>query len=437
MNLISHEMEEALHDVETYYLAKTMNLSLDDTARKVFEEARVRAHDMIATMRNYNGITHVAMLASPMFQDDAFEETLDSVPHLLGVKNGVVDLRTGALRQREPEDCIYTIVDVEYETTADTALMERVVSQAMADHEGKTRFMQKLLGYAITGEVCEEIFVVFTGSGRNSKGVLTQLLADLLGLMYVDMNAGIISCDRQVANLDAEVSKLKGARVAVFKELNVGERMKKDKVQLLSGGDGIPCCKKYCDSMTIRPRHLCILETNHMPEIDQVIPSIIERLICVHFPVSFTELMPGEEATQFRRQCDPTLKMRLRGAHAGALKWLVDGAVQWYATRDLKRNAPLEVKEFTKEYLLDQDRLQQFLKDGCELGAEKRVGTGAFLDAFNDWAVRAGLDRMSAKMMVPAMQGKGFTKKAMRIEGGLTKGYEGVSVNPLADEYDV
>lgn len=417
MNTLSHALEEALSDVETYYVAKSMVPSLDESTRKVYADAATNARGIKTKSRTFSNMVHMTALAAPMFHDDAFEQVLDSIPHLLGVKNGVVDLRTGTLRPRRPEDCIFTIVDVEYDPDANTDLMEEVVSQAMAS-PAKTRFMQKLLGYAITGEVEEEIFVVFTGSGRNGKGVISQLLAEILGLLYVDMNAGIISCDRQVSNIDAETSKLLGARVAVFKELNVGEKMKKDRVQLLSGGDGIPCCKKYCDAMTIKPRHLCILETNHMPEIDQVIPSIMERLICVHFPVSFTNLLPGEAETEFRRQCDPSLKARMRLAHSGALKWLVDGAVLWYASKDLKKNAPPEVKEFTRAYLLEQDLLLQFITQGCDIGPDNHVTTRDFLGAFNDW-MPPGERAKDHKQVASAMQIKGFAKKVIR-EGDKT-----------------
>ncbi len=118
---------------------------------------------------------------APMFQDDAFVERLDSVPYLLGVQNGVVDLRDGTVRERRPEDMVYVILDVEYDPNADASLMQDTVLSAMADDQEMAAFLQKLLGYGITGEVCEEVFPVFTGSGRNSKGLLTQTLQHLLG----------------------------------------------------------------------------------------------------------------------------------------------------------------------------------------------------------------------------------------------------------------
>ena len=135
-------------------------------------------------------------LVAPLLDDSGFENKLDSKPYLLGVKNGVIDLRTGYLRNREPEDMIYQIVDVIYDTNADTTLMANFISDTMAGNNQMIKFLPKFLGYSITGEILEEVFAIFTGIGRNGKGVISQLFTDLFGKIYVvDMPAGLISGD--------------------------------------------------------------------------------------------------------------------------------------------------------------------------------------------------------------------------------------------------
>jgi hypothetical protein len=80
---------------------------------------------------------------------------------------------------------------------------------------------------------------------------------------------------RRAANLDAERGVLCEARIADFKELEEGERLKTSEVQLVTGGDGVPATPKFRDPMVIQPRFLCLLERNHMPELDQGIPAIM------------------------------------------------------------------------------------------------------------------------------------------------------------------
>lgn len=390
------------------------------------------------------GIRHVVDLLVPMLLEEGFERRLDSVPHLLGVKNGVVDLRTGELRARTPEDMVHTVCPVDYNPNADDSLIRETVLAAMADDQEMAEFVQRLLGYGITGEVSEEVFVVFTGSGRNSKGVLTQLISAVLGNFYREMNPGII-VDRRVSNIDAERGKLLGARLAVFNELQPGEKLRTNEVQLLSGGDGIAARPLYRSPLTIEPRHMCLLCTNHMPELTQVIPAIAERLICVHFPVTFTDLQPDEQPSLLRRQADRTLKTRLHANLAGVLNWLVRGAVMWYGDkangRGLRAVAPAKVKEFSRQYLEEQDLLAAFIREQCEVADTYNVSSTLLLDRYCDWlSVQKKNVHVDSKSFVEAMRLKGFEKKRGVLSTGenlqgfrgirLREGVEGLRIKP-------
>ena len=382
-----------------------------------------------------SGLTSIVNLAIDLFRDDSFAETLDSIPNLVGVKNGVVNLHTGALRKREPADLLYRILNIVYDPDADTSLMADHILKAMAGNISKARFLKILLGYGITGEISEELFIIFTGSGRNGKGVISQLLAAIFGLFCVEMNTSLISGDQKISNIDAELVKINGARLAFFKETGSGQKLKTDRVQLLTGGDGIPCRALYNDALTIKPRHLCILETNNMPELVQpVLPSTIERIMVVHFPVTFTNLIPGEIPSKFRQQCDPTLKERLKSSLQGVFKWFVDGAVEYYATRNLKQNAPSEVLLFTNAYMLEQDLVQQFLEQRCEVRPGDKVGTAVFMSAFNNWVASTIEEKRAparASDLAASMQAKGFVKRSMWINNFKVNGYDGVSILPV------
>jgi putative DNA primase/helicase len=322
---------------------------------------------------------------------------------------------------------IFTAIDVPFDPDADCSDFERMMLVCMADDRAMARFMQLLLGYGITGEVCEELFAVFTGSGRNGKGGITQTLARVLGpVLYKAMNSGLI-CERQVSNVDAERGKLLGARVAVFDELADGEKLKTQEVQLITGGDGIPARPLYHDPMTITPRHLCILATNHMPQLSVVLPAMVLRILVVPFLVTFVDLLPGEEPTQFRRQIDPGLKARLAANPAGVLRWLVDGAVAWYALPGgLRREAPPQVLGHGRLYFVEQDRLAAFVAQRCRLGADLAVPTADLLLAYNAANDDA---KLSAKSLAAAMRVKGFDKGRARQAGSINVNvYQGLEL---------
>ena len=367
---------------------------------------------MTKYVRGYTGMRHMSSVAGPLFEDDDFEQRLDSIPYLLGVKNGVVDLRTGKLRERREEDFLYRLVNVNYDEDAESSLIEDTVLQMMAEDTNMVEFLQKLLGYGLTGEVSEEIFPVFTAGGRNGKGVLLQTIKLIMGDFYRDVNKGLI-VEHRMANGDAERGKLLGSRLVVFNELQSGDKLLASEVQLLSGGDGIPAKQLYQNPITISPRHLCLLSTNHMPEVSEVIPALMERLLCVPFPVHFKDLEHGEQPTAFSRQRDNDLKKKLAQSHhlEGVLKWMVQGAVKWYATRDLKRNAPEKVKEFSRKYFEEQDKVSSFIRQRCEVKESFSVSTSEFMHELNDWLSQEDHPRVSAKSLSSTMQRKGFAKR--------------------------
>jgi len=435
--LVSDVVASALRDLDLALRTEeeciVANTAMEPDARSAARDAVAKRRGILAKQlavaTSSAGMWALTSNPSCYWRDDPFEQEFDSIPYLVGVSNGVVDLRTGELRERVPADKVYQIVECDYDPNADTSFMHAVVKEIMADDEEMAGYLQKLLGYGITGEVCEEIFVVWTSGGRSGKGLLTQTLAGLLGQpMYQEMSPVVI-CDRQTSNLDAERGKLLGVRLAVFNELEPGDKLRTDQVKLLSGGDGIPARPLYKNPITIKPRHLCILATNHMPCLggNDIDTAMIERLQCVNFPVTFCDL-DGAPATPTRRQIDRDLKAKLLSDEhrPGVLRWLVEGAVAWYATKDIKRNAPLKVREFSQQYFSDQDVLAAFIHDHCNLDPEARIGTTVFYDVFKQLVDRKVFP--NAQNLVAAMKQRGFQKKYMSWNSGKVQCFLGITI---------
>ncbi len=422
-------LDESLRDVEIWYATQATQCGMDDERRKVELDAKKKeAASMVKYVRSQRGITNVMGFAGPLLMDETFEQRLDIHNHLIGIQGGyVVDLRTGEKRRRVPDDMVHVELAVEYgQGVAPPAWLYDMIRKMMGGDEEMSRFLQVLLGYGITGEVSEEVFPIWTGNGRNGKGLLTQALSWLLGAFYREMNCAIIIESRACTNIDTERAKLLGSRLAVFNELKGGERLKTNEVQLLSGGDGIPAKELYKNPITLVPRHLCLLATNYMPEMGgEVITAIIERMLCVEFPVTFRDLMPGEEETATLCQVDKTMKARMKSAEgqSALFAWLVEGSVAWYRRPGtLKRDAPAKVRAFTKAYLEEQDRVQSFLAEHCEFGDGKRVSSMDLFYRYQD----ATNEQVTNKWFHAQMKSKGFIKKRVTISGDYVNGYDGL-----------
>ena len=442
----SKVLEGILRDVDLWISSQAAQLCIGVVVGKEGEESRSKEDldakkkevaRLIRYIQSSRGVKNTMDFAGPLLIDETFEQRLDGNRHLIGVKGGgVVDLRTGQKRQRVAEDMVHNELDVEYENdnnnhamtnAARAEWMHRIVEKIMGGDEDMAYFLQRLLGYGITGEVREEIFPVWTGSGRNGKGLLTQALQQLLGAYYKEMNCAVISDSRVCSNIDAERAKLIGARIAVFNELKPGEKLKTNEVQLLTGGDGFPVKAIYKNPVTVMPKHLAILVTNHMPEMSEVIVALVERILAIPFTVTFRDLIPGERETATLRQCDQTMKEKLKSpeGQSALFAWLVEGAVAWYGgTESLKAMAPTKVSEFTRKYLAEQDTVQAFLTDNCELGKTFRESSVALFEMYCEVS---GENTSKKPWFIGQMKKKGFQKKAIRIgREGTQQGYMGL-----------
>ncbi len=133
---------------------------------KIFVSRVKSLLELVRKMRCTNGLSGVLKpLASKCHITD-IETSLDAKPQLLGVRNGVIDLRTGVLRQRMKEDMLHRLVDVDYDPGVDTKWFDDIVMSIMAGDMNMAGFLQRYLGYCITGENKDEIFTFFTSPGE-------------------------------------------------------------------------------------------------------------------------------------------------------------------------------------------------------------------------------------------------------------------------------
>lgn len=384
-------------------------------------EERNRSEGLLTEIAKYikqvqsnRGLQNILAVGIDMFSHKNFSQKLDTRKNLIGVKNGVIDLRTGHLRDAVPEDMICRDLNVEYDESADTTFIHNFIRDIMADDEEMVDYIQKLLGYAITGEINEEVFVFLTSSGRNGKSMLINSIEELMRDtgFFIQGNTGLI-VDRRVSNIDAERAKLNGSRIVVFNELKPGDTLSLDDFKTLSGGDPIVAAAKYGAPFSILPSHLPICITNHMPKLPIVDIATAERCIVIEFPVTFVEIAQGDAPSKFRRSRDNDLKRKISDRKVELLRFLVDGAMEWYAHGALKRDAPDKVKKFTKQYLNDQDDIDKFIEAKLIVGEKLREPSLNVLAAYN-----AMFDKqISSEDLAAKLATKGFRKKYAKILG--------------------
>jgi putative DNA primase/helicase len=275
----------------------------------------------------------------------------DADPWLLNTPDGVVDLRTGKLRPHSSGDFMTKITTVG--PGGDCPRFKQFMSEIMAGDEEMVAFIQRVLGYCLTGDTREEAIFFFYGGGQNGKGVLTSTVE---WLMADDCKSAgdEVFMESKNDRHSTEVARLKGARMVLVAEVEDGRRWNESRLKRMTGGDTITARFMRQDDFEFKPEFKPVIAGNHKPQIRNVNVAMRRRINLIPFLVTIPE-----------ERRDNTLKERLKDEGPGILKWLIDGCLEY---QRIGLNPPQSVVAATDEYFLSQNTVAAWIEERCEVG---------------------------------------------------------------------
>jgi putative DNA primase/helicase len=295
------------------------------------------------------------------------EEEFDNHPDLLPVKNGVIDLRTGALTNGRPADLLTRRLDVDYDPRADYEHWQICIDEITGSPEVAS-FVKRSLGYAITGHSFEQFIWIFVGPGRNGKGTMFDLLGDIMGPYFHEISRAMLLEQRNEPSPSAASEhkySLLRKRIIVGAETNKGQKIDPGAIKALTGENWVVCRPNFKSEIRFKPTHSVFLDTNNIPHGLTREFSLIQRLLIINFPFRFVDDPAAEArknptiAESFRLK-DKHLKERLRACKPGILRWLVEGCLEW---RERGLDPPAEVMGQVSDLAKAEDYLGEFMAD--------------------------------------------------------------------------
>ena len=316
-------------------------------------------------------LTNVLQLAATKAPIRDAGDSFDLNPWLLGCANGVVDLRTGELRPGRPEELVSLSTGVAFDSTARSERWERTL-KAIFPHDGLVAFVQRALGYSITGDVRLDKWFLGHGSGRNGKGVVYGAVRAALGDYALELPGSVFDARR---GNEYDLAKLPGRRFVTSAEAGNTIRLNHDLIKKLAGGDPQRAADKYERSFEFQPQCKLWFAANHKPKVADDSAGFWARVIVVPFTISFV----GREDVGLR----PALTDR-RGPHAQAvLAWLVRGAVQ--IAEDGLGDMPDVVRKATDAYRDESGPIADFLAAECVVGGGARASGQELRARYLNW----------------------------------------------------
>ena len=352
-------------------------------------------------------------------------DQLDQHPWLLATPNGVIDLRTGEGRPGDPEEWITKVTTTEWRgIDAQCPKYDEFIHSALDGDQEKISFLDRCIGYALTGLHTERIFVVLYGKhGQNGKGTIMEIMSKILGVLAGPVQSEMLISNKSVKNGSApspEILDLKGQRLVWASETSDSHRFAADKVKLLTGGDKLTGRGINDKEQTkFWPTHTLFLLTNNIPSAPPSDDAFWERTRIVEFP--FTFKADPDPSAPHEKESVPGLADALLEEAPGILARYVRGCLEY---QRIGLSPPDCVMEYTKQHRKSEDTIGEWIDERCEVGAGDEFKT-PYADLYNSftawWSTVSPYRPMTRKKF-----GEQLSMKFEKLKTGGTMHYLGI-----------
>lgn len=327
---------------------------------------------------------------------------LDSNPWLLNVENGVVDLKTGTLLDHHQTMLHTKMCNAMYLPGAPCPMWKKFLSDVFQGDQNLIDYIQRALGYSMTGLVSEEVLFFMFGFGANGKSVFINTIINVLADYAMTAPASMLALRRNddKGRASPEMARMVGARFAVANETQSGDRLDEQLVKVLVSRERIAARQLYGDYFEFMPTHALWVRGNHKPIVTGDDHGIWRRIQLIPFARTFK---PSE--------IDPQLEEKLSRERDGILTWMVEGCIKWQSEG---LNPPAAVLKASAQYRKESDVLGQWLDEDCDIDQSYREEQKRVFARYQNWCRDSGFRAMTKAQ---------FTRKL--YERGCAEGWTG------------
>jgi putative DNA primase/helicase len=333
----------------------------------------------------------------------------DTNINLFNCANGTINFTTNDFQPHNPDDLLTNCSAIPLIEGAQCPRWERFILEIMDGDQEMADFLQRAVGYSMTGLTVEHCLFILWGDGSNGKSTLIEVLRHVFGTYSKtsDFNTFVAKKWGVQSGPNSDIAKLRGARFVSAVGGEQGQKLAESLIKQLTGGDTISACFKFKEPFEFKPQLKLWLSTQHKPEIVGTDEGIWRRIRLIPFNVRFPK--------------DTTLLDTLLAEAPGILRWAVNGYAQW---RKHGLMEPQAVMNATTEYRAEEDVLLRFIQsDYLELGDKHKCGARDLYEVYQRWAKNNHEDELSERKFADGMKLHGY-KKLPRTKNGVQ--YQGL-----------
>ncbi|MEC3756577.1 phage/plasmid primase, P4 family [Bacillus halotolerans] len=330
------------------------------------------------------------------------KQELDSHKYLFNCENGVIDLKTGELLSHDRDFLFTKISSVAYQKDADCPNWKAFLESIFIDEQGQPNyeiidFMQKAIGYSLTGDTTEQVMFFLFGNGRNGKSTFINTVQQLLGDYGRQTNSDTFIKKKNDSSINNDIARLDGARFVSAVESEEGQQLSESLVKQITGGEKMSARFLRQEYFEFTPEFKVFFTTNHKPIVKGSDEGIWRRIRLVPFTVT----IPKEKV-------DKKLPQKLAAEMPGILRWAVEGCLKWQK-EGLKE--PEVIRKATEGYREDMDILGPFLAERCVIHPAAKIESKEIYKEYKNWCFENDDVELKNRAFYRQLEIRGFKKE--------------------------
>lgn len=337
---------------------------------------------------------------------------LNQDPWLFNCLDGTVNLRTGDVKDHDPNDLITQLAPVECRPAeAPVKLWLTVLNQWFPNDPEMIDYLQRLAGMCLTGSIIGRCMAIFWGGGYNGKNIFLEALMGVMGDYASKASTTLLESSRRDEH-PTEVADMWGKRLMFASEPKKGSKLKVATVKAITGDKMMKGRFMHGNFFDFKNTTKIIMATQHMPAVEEDTDAIWDRLHKIKW---------GQQFKGAKR--DTFLGEKLLAERAGILQWAIAGCLEWQAA-GCQLVPTAMIQKDTQEYRIDQNPLTDFIKDECVIGLGCFVPLSALYSAYNGWGGNMG----SLRNFNTYVRDLGYRSKERKINTKTVKCWMGLGL---------
>ncbi|AIC95407.1 phage/plasmid primase, P4 family [Shouchella lehensis] len=329
-------------------------------------------------------------------------DELDKHPLLFNVRNGVIDLKTGKLINHDRDYLFTKIADIDYDKNAKCPNWNNFLESIFQDDQGNVdheliRFMQKAIGYTLTGDISEQQMFFLFGTGRNGKSTFINTIQRILGAYGKQTNSDTFIRKKNDSGINNDIARLDKARFVSAVESEEGQQLSESLVKQITGGERMMARFMRQEFFEFTPEFKVFFTTNHPPVIRGADEGIWRRICQIPFKVTIP-----------KDKIDRRLPQKLEAEMPGILAWAVEGCLLWQ--REGLEHPP-SIKKATQAYREDMDIMGPFIAEKCIVAEKAQAEAKELYKEYQDFCYSNGEFELKNRAFYRLLESRGFKKK--------------------------